>query len=318
MRRKFSTELLDKLVGPFVSGIYAGDPEKLSLRSAFPQLFEAERTAGSVVRGMMRGRKTERGSQEKPTLQSFHNGNETFIRALASKLGPALRCDASVTEIQRRATGDAERYEIKMSAGGTPEEIVVDHLVLATPTQTAASLLRNVSAEFDLALKEIEYAPVAVVSLGYRKADVGHSLEGFGFLVPRSSGLRVLGTVWNSSLFPGRAPEGLVLLTSFVGGMTDPQAVTHSKEELLSAVHREIARLLSIRQTPVFSNAEIYQRALPQYNLGHHERITALKNLRPKFPSLWLTGNYLRGPSIGASVEQSLAVAEEIRIRLSS
>jgi oxygen-dependent protoporphyrinogen oxidase len=122
----------------------------------------------------------------------------------------------------------------------------------------------------------------------------------------------VLGTVWNSSLFPGRAPDGHVLLTSFVGGANDPQAVSLSPANLVSLVHDEIAPLLAIRQAPAFSNVTIHPWALPQYNLGHSERLAALEELRRKSPKLWLAGNYLRGPSIGACVEQSLAVAEQV------
>ncbi len=159
-------------------------------------------------------------------------------------------------------------------------------------------------------------APVAIVSLGYRQSDIGHSLNGFGFLVPRSAGLRVLGTVWNSSLFPGRAPDGNALLTSFVGGATDPHAVAQSPEKLTTLVHNEIAPLLAIRQPPTFSNTKIYARALPQYNLGYAERLTAIERLRLNAPNLWLTGNYLRGPALGTCVEQSLSVAGDVLSRL--
>jgi oxygen-dependent protoporphyrinogen oxidase len=158
---------------------------------------------------------------------------------------------------------------------------------------------------------------VAIVSLGYRKSDVGHTLEGFGFLVPRSAGLNILGSVWNSSLFAGRAPDGHVLLTSFVGGATNPQAVTRNPPDLVSLVHKEIAPVLRLRRAPIFSNVEIYERAIPQYNLGHTDRMTILESLLPKYPGLWLTGNYLRGPAIGACVEQALTVAGEIAERVS-
>jgi protoporphyrinogen/coproporphyrinogen III oxidase len=149
------------------------------------------------------------------------------------------------------------------------------------------------------------------VSLGYKKSEVGDPLHGFGFLVPRSAGVRTLGTVWNTSLFPNRAPAEHALLTSFIGGATDPDATRHP-EDLVSIVHRELAPLLKIRGTPVFSNLAIYPRALPQYNLGHGARLAAIEEARKKHSNLWLIGNYLRGPSIGACVEQSLAVADEI------
>jgi oxygen-dependent protoporphyrinogen oxidase len=154
------------------------------------------------------------------------------------------------------------------------------------------------------------------VSLGYRTSDVSHSLDGFGFLVPRSAGLRILGTVWNSSLFPGRAPEGHALLTTFVGGSTDPSAAKLQREELSSLVHREIAPLLSIKDDPAFSNVTIWPRALPQYNLGHGDRLASIAKNLACFPGIFLAGNYLRGPAIGSCVEQALTVAEEVRMQL--
>jgi protoporphyrinogen/coproporphyrinogen III oxidase len=313
VRRKFSPELLDKLVAPFVSGIYAGDPEKLSLRAAFPQLFEAERTAGSIVRGVMRAAKSQKGPKQPPTLQTFRDGNETLIKALATNLGPALRCGIEVTAMQRGGTGlpsPGERFVVSAKTEAGTESIVADGLILAVPTYVAASLLHP---EAESPLRGVEYAPIAVVSLGYRQEDVKHSLGGFGFLVPRSEGLRTLGTVWNSSLFPGRAPQGSVLLTSFVGGATDPQAVALSAKEISAIVHREIAPILSIRGVPAFSHVQIYQRALPQYNIGHTTRVDNLERESSFLLNLKLVGNYLRGPAIGACVEQALAVADEIR-----
>jgi protoporphyrinogen/coproporphyrinogen III oxidase len=312
VRRKFSAELLEKLVGPFVSGIYAGDPEQLSLRGAFPQLHEAEKSAGSIIRGMIRSAKAKNTPRERPSLLTFREGNETVIRALAANLGDALRCSAEVIAIQKRTKGSVEGYEVCLIAAGRDETLEVDHLIVATPTNAAAELLRQIGAGFESALQAITYAPVAVVSLGYRKNAVGNALDGFGFLVPRSAGLEILGSVWNSSLFPGRAAEGHVLLTSFVGGMTNPQAATRSKEELSALVHREIAQLLDIKEPPVFSSVNVYQRAIPQYMLGHTGRLAALSTLGAKYPSLRLTGNYFRGPAIGACVEQALAVAGDI------
>ena len=312
IRRKFSAELLDKLVGPFVSGIYAGDPEKLSLRSSFPQLHEAERATGSVIRGMLRAAKSKPKPHHKPTLQSFREGNETLVRALAASLGPALRTEVSVTEIQRTNAGVSASYEVTLTADGSPEKITTDNVVLATPTQVTASLFRAVDSEFAAALASIEYAPIAVVSLGYTKSAVGHSLEGFGFLIPRPEKLRTLGTVWNSSLFPNRAPGGHFLLTSFIGGATDPQALALSPDELASLVHKEIAPLLQIHEAPCFSNVALYPCALPQYNLGHSERIARLSECGPRPENLWFAGNYLRGPAIGACIEQAQWVAQEI------
>lgn len=312
IRRKFSPELLEKLVGPFVSGIYAGDPEKLSLRASFPQLYEAERNAGSIIRGMLRAAKSKPKPRHTPTLQSFREGNETLVRALAANLGPAIRTEVSAAEIQLTRAGESFKYDVTLAAHGSTEQIFADHLVLAMPTDIAAKLLHAIHSESATALASIEYAPLAVVSLGYPMSAMGRSLDGFGFLIPRSEKLRTLGTVWNSCLFPNRAPEGHAMLTSFIGGATDPQAVTLASEELASLAHKEIAPLLQIRQVPAFSNVTVYPRALPQYNLGHSERVAAIEKSSARLPTLWFAGNYLHGPAIGACVEQAQSVAQEI------
>jgi protoporphyrinogen/coproporphyrinogen III oxidase len=336
VRRKFSAELLDRLVGPFVSGIYAGDPERLSVRSAFPTLYDAEKLKGSVIRGMMA--RSGKEPRQRPTLLSFRDGTETLVRGLSARLGDALRLNTRVIRIRcsdapvyaeprsaragvnttsQEPIGDiaSAAFQATCQTPSLEETIFADNLVMATPADIAGGLLRKLHPDFESLLGAIEYAPVAVVSLGYRRSDVGHPLTGFGFLMPRSAGLRVLGTVWNSSLFPGRTPDGQALLTSFLGGATDRVAVSLQPEELTTLVHGEIAPLLAIGRAPSFSNVTIYPRALPQYNLGHADRLAALETQRASFPNLWLAGNYLGGPSIGACVEQSRNVANQILSR---
>ena len=249
----------------------------------------------------------EKSADETPQSIREESGRAQFSRTPSGevRLGRALLGRPQATE--------AFVVALKTTTG--VETIVADCLVLAVPTYVAAKLLPS---EIATLFEEIEYAPLAAVSLGYRREDVGHSLEGFGFLIPRSEGLRTLGTVWNSSLFPNRAPQGFVLLTSFIGGATDPQAVTLSAEEISAIVHREISQVLSIRNQPSFLNVEIYSRALPQYNLGHTARIVTLERQSSALLNIKLVGNYLRGPAIGVCIEQALAAADEIRASVSS
>jgi oxygen-dependent protoporphyrinogen oxidase len=322
IRRKFSDTLLDRLVGPFVSGIYAGDPEKLSLRAAFPILYEAEKASGSIIRGavkVLKQRKAQNhsGPREKPTLQTFHGGNETIIRALAEDLGDRLLCGAEASSLTALDPGHepkAPRFRASLRSSRGVEIVEAERLVIAAPTNVAAKLLAPFDPAFEANLLPVEYSGIAVVSLGYRTEDVADPLTGFGFLVPRSSGLSILGSVWNSSLFPGRAPEGHALLTSFVGGATNPGAIGQSPEELATLVHREISHLLHIHKDPVFRNVTIWPRAIPQYNLGHVVRLAAVDKARAGFPGLYFSGNYLNGPAIGTCVEHALKVANEIRI----
>jgi len=325
VRRKYSERLLDRLVGPFVSGIYAGDPEKLSLRAAFPILYEAEKASGSILRGIFHAIKTRaakrpkgpKGPRERPTLQTFTEGNEMLIKALALNLGERLQCGVEALGIEHLEWGHdakAPRFRITVRAPQGEESVETERLVLAVPPGIAGELLRGLHGDFEKQLSGVEYAGVAVVSLGYRKKDVSHSLDGFGFLVPRSSGLSDLGTVWNSSLFPGRAPDGEALMTSFVGGATNPGALQQSESALAELTHKELAPLLGISGEPVFSNVTIWPRALPQYNLGHTARLASLEKQRAKFPGLYFAGNYLNGPAIGTCIEQALKVADEIRV----
>jgi oxygen-dependent protoporphyrinogen oxidase len=270
----------------------------------------------------MKRRKSSNGTQpqatrEKATLQTFRQGNETLILAIAARLGERLTCGTEVTRIESLDNGQerkAARFRVSLRGTRGEETVDAERLILSVPTGTAGRLLGPIDAGFAEQLGSIAYSGVAVVSLGYRKDDVGDRLAGFGFLVPRSSGLSILGTVWNSSLFPGRAPQGEALLTSFVGGATNPGALAKSLEQLADQVHREMAPLLGLRKEPVFANVTLWQRAIPQYNLGHTARIAALESLRTRFPGLYFSGNYLNGPAIGTCVEHALKVADEVRV----
>jgi oxygen-dependent protoporphyrinogen oxidase len=314
VRRKFSAEMLDRLVGPFVSGVYAGDPERLSLRSAFPMLHDAEKSKGSVIRGLFSKAEKPESDQprQRPTLLSFNDGTQTFTDAIAAKLGDCLLLNATVTSIASDQRTPTSAFLVAVQTGSEQQAFFAGNVIIATPTDTAATLTRDIEPAMAEQLAGIEYASIAVVSLAYAKKAIGDPLEGFGFLVPRSAGIRTLGTVWNTSLFPHRAPSETALLTSFIGGATDPKAAGLSDNELSQIIHREISPLLKIRATPVFSNVMTYSRALPQYNLGHSERLATIDEARKKHSNLWLAGNYLRGPAIGACVEHSLTVADEI------
>ena len=180
VRRKFSDQLLDSLVGPFVSGVYAGDPEKLSLRSAFPQLYEAEKTAGSIVRGMMRLVRNKSGPRERSALNTFREDNETLVRALASTLGAKLLSKTAAANIYRQNDG---AFHISLE-GGSNDSLSAESVIFATPTHATGKLLAQLDPSVGRLLRTVEYAPVVVVSLGYAKKDVSYSFDGFGFLVP--------------------------------------------------------------------------------------------------------------------------------------
>jgi protoporphyrinogen/coproporphyrinogen III oxidase len=316
VRRKFGAELLERLVGPFVSGIYAGDPEKLSLRAAFPKIHEFERQYGSVVRGAMKSRPAK--GTPRAGLCSFREGMATLPRALSARLGDSLLLETSVTGLQRGTENGKPGFAVSIVRDKQHETLAASAVVLATPANIASLLVLDLCDELAPVFSRIEYAPVAVVSTCYRREQFPRPPDGFGFLVPRSEGLHVLGTVFNSSLFAGRAPEGIACLTSFAGGATDPKFCELSDEDLSRTVCAEVSRVLGISGEPVVTNLRRYAQALPQYNLGHTQTIESLEKLATTMPELFLAGNYLSGPSIGACVEQATRTAQEVRIYLAS
>lgn len=316
VRRKFGDELLNRFVAPFVSGVYAGDPERLSLRAAFPKLHEFEARYGSVLRGAMKSRPAK--GTPRAGLCSFRDGMETLPRAIASRLGDSLLLETSVEGLRRGKSNGNPWFEVDIARGNQRETLAANAVVVATPTNIAAQILPGISEQFAPLFSRIEYAPVAVVSACYRRDQMQQPPDGFGFLVPRTERLRVLGTVFNSALFAGRAPEEMVCFTSFAGGATDPQLCDLSDDEIAETICGEVARVLGIQGKPVAINLHRYARALPQYNLGHTQIVKSLETLTEALPGLFLSGNYLSGPSIGSCVEQADRTADAVRIYLAS
>ena len=316
VRRKFTQELSDRLVGPFVSGIYAGDPEKLSLRAAFPALHEFEQNYGSIIRGQMKSR----GGQRSPRAQlcSFREGMEALPRALTARLGDAVHIRTSVTALRHGKANGKPWFEVDIRRGNHVETLPASTVILASPAYVSAELVQQLSPALEARLLQIEYAPVAVVATGYRNNQISGRRDGFGFLVPRTEGLRVLGTVWNSSLFPERAPAEMSCFTSFAGGATDPGLCSMDEQEIAAAVSREVEKILGISEPPVTRLVQRYTRALPQYNLGHVKNVSGLNAALGALPGFFLTGNYLTGPSLGSCLEQATRTAEQVRVFLTS
>lgn len=316
IRRKFGDELLERLVAPFVSGIYAGDPEKLSLRASFPKLHEFELKYGSVLRGAMKSRPPK--GTPRAGLCSFRDGMDTLPRALGARLGDALLNGVTVTAVRRVEVNGKSSFEIDIVRNDHCETLQGNAVIVTAPVNAASEILKSVSEQIAPSFARIEYAPVAVVAAGYRREQIGHKGDGFGFLVPRSEGLRVLGTVWNSSLFPGRAPEGMACFTSFAGGATDPSLLEWDDDRIAETICGEVGRVLGITGPPVTRLVHRYNRAIPQYNLGHTETVSDLNAAISSVPGLFLAGNYLSGPSIGSCVEQANQTAEAARVYLAS
>ncbi|MBI4468660.1 MAG: protoporphyrinogen oxidase [Acidobacteria bacterium] len=316
--RRFGRQVLDRLVQPFVSGVYAGDASRLSLQASFPMLAELERQYGSVLGGLLKSLRKARKPAFKPQLCSFRRGLSSLPERLAERLGQRTMLSREVTGLHYSLTSVSAPLTIEVTHAGQVESIEADAVVIATPAHVSARLLRPLSKELADRLESIEHPPLVVVCLGYEGPSVPRAMDGFGFLVARNEGLRILGCIWNSSLFPGRAPEGGACLTSFLGGATDPAAAELTDDAVIEVVRRDLASSMGIRSNPRAVAVYRYSRSIPQYHLGHPalRRQVAVDLLA--LPHLFLAGNYLGGVSTGDCVEEATKIADQVAADLSS
>lgn len=301
--RRFGERAARTLVGALVTGIWAGDPERLSVRSALPRLAALEATHGSVTRALLR-----RGLPARTTA-TLRRGLGSLGDGLARTLGPALRLRAPVKALEPLEAGAGGRWRV-VPLDGPPLEAAA--VVLATPSYAAADLVRTFDAGLAGQLEAIPWAPVAAVCLGYPEAAFrGGPPRGFGFLVPRGEA-RVLGCLFASSIAPGAAPPGHALLRVLIGGRLDPGALDLDDPALVELCRREVEPLLGIEGPPVLTRLFRHARAIPQYELGHAARLASIDAALGRRPGLHLTGNCYRGVSLGDVATDAERVAQAI------
>ncbi|MFZ0522130.1 MAG: protoporphyrinogen oxidase [Candidatus Acidiferrales bacterium] len=329
VRRKFDDDVLAYLVDPFISAIYAGDTEQMGVESAFPFLAKWEREGGSVLRGAIRsrkpsvsgspqatsspaGRKTLDLTESLPRMGSFRTGLAALPKAIATKLGDSMSFRVKAESIEPVAVNGGSRpgWRLRLVGG---EELTASVVVVTAPAYEAARLLQNAAPKLGTMLAEISYAPMAVVSSGYDRAQVRNPLRGFGVLVPRREKLNTFFNVWNSSLLAGRAPEGKVLLTSFTGGSTNPAILERDDAAIAEIIEGEMGAVLRIDGPPAERCVWKYPRALPQFNLGHARRITSIREALAELPGMYLAGNYLQGRSLGDCAELGSRTADLVK-----
>jgi oxygen-dependent protoporphyrinogen oxidase len=340
VQRKFGAEVLDYLVDPLISTIFFGDAHKMGMASAFPALVEWERNQGSLVRGAIRAHKTkgpvpeERSSPQKagtnpkrdtlrvtdalPSLGSFRSGMAALPERLAAELHQEIRYSAAIAYVEQIPDGNGTAKGAWKIGVSTGERIVAEHLILAAPAYVAAQFLANAAPQLASQLKAIEYAPVCAVGSAYDRSQVTNTLDGFGYMVPRREGLETICTFWNSSLFPGRAPEGKVLMTTFAGRDTSNNGLAIGEEAYAQIVEAENARALGIKGPSLDRVIWKDPRALPQYNVGHAQRVAEIQNILRTMPNLRIVGNFLRGRSIGDCVDVACAAAQDVHSQIRS
>ncbi|MFP4158060.1 MAG: protoporphyrinogen oxidase, partial [Opitutales bacterium] len=301
VRRRLGSELYEYAINPLIGGIYAGDPEQLSLRYAFPKLYALEQNHGGLIRGalakMREGRKNKSSPPFRKRIVSYQNGLAELPRHLAKALGHRVRTEARI-----EAISIAEGGGWLITTSGQVEAF--DELILTTPAHTLHKLPFNteISSRF-CALQSIDYPPVSVLSLAFKRADVAHPLDGFGALVPECENHRILGVLFPSSVFRGRAPDDQVLLTAFVGGERQPQLATADTEDLQALVLEELRELLGVRGEPTFRHHRHWPRAIPQYKIGYGKKLEQIQQIEKDYPGLTLAGNYRTGISLTYCIE---------------
>jgi oxygen-dependent protoporphyrinogen oxidase len=312
VRRRLGREFLDYAIEPFVAGIFAGDPERLAVPAAFPKLHALEQRYGSLIVGAILGARERRKRAEtaKNTAKSFsfRNGMQTLTDALARGVR-RVQLGAKVVSVSRLSDGS---FAVVFDQDG---ETITRHarsVVLAVPAGEAARLAYPLAPEASRALQEIEYPPVTVVASVYRREDVTHPLGGFGFLAPRVEGRAVLGTLFSSSMFEGRAPAGQVLLTSFVGGRRSPELTLADDGVVVDKVAAEHRALLGTRAPALWNAVTRWPRAIPQYERGHLARLSTVAEAESAVPGLRFCANYRGGVSVGDCIASAHATAESL------
>jgi oxygen-dependent protoporphyrinogen oxidase len=311
--RHLGREAFEKLIDPMASGVFAGDATRMSLKSCFPRIHEVESQYGSLIRGLIKLQKEARRSGKKDTpgpgpggmLTSFAGGMSELTDTLAGLLGERLRLASPVAGVDY-ANG---RYSLHLAAGESEE---FDAVILAAPAHAQAPMLSELSPVIADQIAGIPYPALAVVCLGYDRARMGPGLDGFGFLVPSRERRDILGTVVDSNVFANRAPEGKVLLRTMIGGARSPQLAELPDEQLLDRILANLKDIMGIANAPEFVSVYRHQKAIPQYLVGHAERLRIIDDELQKFPGLVLTGNAFRGVSLNDCVLNATKTAQSL------
>jgi protoporphyrinogen/coproporphyrinogen III oxidase len=317
VHRRLGREFLEYAINPFVAGVYAGSPEHLSVRAAFPKLYALEERYGGLIKGMIKGARERKQraetAKDRARMFSFVNGMQTLPDAIAAALGERVITGTVIKKIAIRGENDAVVYEAMGKRNGEPCTFAAEVILTAIPAYAAADLVSPHNHAVGETLNGIFYPPVAEVYLGHRTEDIRRTLDGFGFLVPAREKRKILGTIWSSSLFSGRAPEGHAALTTFIGGSRQPELTKKDDAELVSMTATELAALMGVKGRPVFHRVSRWLRAIPQYHLGHLERMETVERFERVHPGLFLTGNFRGGISVGDCIINSEKNAERVK-----
>lgn len=311
--RRLGQEAFEKLIDPMASGVYAGDATQLSLASCFPRIHEVESEHRSLILGLLKLQIKARreGNKNTPTagpggkLTSFTSGMSALPLAIAKGLGSRVHTSTVVQSM----TQENKLYVLHLSSG---EKIEAERVILASPAHAQAVILKNFDAEIADQLNSIPYPALSICCLGYNRNKIKHDLNGFGFLVPSRERRHILGTLWDASIFPQRAPTGQVLLRSMVGGARAPDLAELPDDKLLDVVRTDLQDVMGINAEPDFFRVYRHPQAIPQYVVGHAQRLTTIKQRLQKHPNLYLTGNAYKGVALNDCISNAYHLANAL------
>ncbi len=317
--RRLGREFLERAIDPLVSGIYAGNPYKLSVPQAFPRLHALEQRYGSLIKGQILGAKERKQRDEIPKMLapkvSFDFGLSVLTETLAAALGDAVRLNCAATALLKQGNV----WVVRFVRNGVPGQAEHTAVVFAGTAYNLAELELDIGQRIDLRLfANIYYPPVASVVLGFKREDVAHPLDGYGVLVPRVEGLKILGTLFSSSLYPNRAPAGHVTLTTYLGGAREPELALKPEHELVDITRRDLAVVLGTKGKPTFERCMLYQKAIPQYELGYGLFRAKLDEIETAAPGLFFAGHYRDGISVGDSIMSGCAIVGRVQSYLAT
>lgn len=311
--RRLGQEAYERLVQPLISGIYTADPEKLSMAAALPQFVEMERRYGGVARALRRSGKKEdhrSGGARYNRFVTLRDGMESLVQRLAARLPEgSVRLNAPVEALAR---GPDHRWTLTVRENDQPRQETFDGVILALPASAAARLLRPVDAALADSLASIPFAGVAIPVATYRREQIAHPLNGFGCVAPLVENRNLVSISFSSVKFPGRAPEGCVLFRAFMGGACQPHLLDLSDEELWKLANQEFRELLGVRGEPQFLEIVRWRNVMPQYHLGHLERVQAIEERAAQLPGLEMAGNAYRGVGIPFCIRSGEAAAQRL------
>jgi len=307
----------ERLLEPLVSGLYAGDPDLVSLPAAFPLMAALERKHRSLVMGMRADLKQQRAKRQAggdaARLSSFVTGLDELTTALASRLGEHLRLGARVAQVERVTSG----YRLVVDRDGLSSTLDADAVVLAIPAHQACQVVRLLDADLSGVLAGIPYVPVALVHLGYFASALPDPPAAYGFFVPASERLKILGAIFPSAIFSGRAPDRFSLVSVRTGGARHPEMTTLPDDELTALAHADLRGLLGLTAPPAFVHVVRHERALPQYTLGHMQRVAALEAAERRYPGLYFHGGAYHNAGVPELVSRSGKLASRLLEELS-